>query len=204
MGCGTLSFYDADGARLTTVRMARMTEPKKATLKSMLSAELTRALNARPGLTLVKLADGAKDNWTYLHDLLPAGVELVDFYHAVTHLKTAFDAAYGEHTPKARSQFEKYRHILLEDEDGVGKVIRAFAYLRDQHPRRTQVSAIQRPPGDFVYAIGPLRACSDNLEFPLFNVQCHPHAPRISAAASITALMILSYPVHRHRLPASQ
>ena len=64
VGCGTLSFYDADGARLTTVRMARMPEPKKATLKSMLSAELSRVLNARPGLTLVKLADGAKDNWT--------------------------------------------------------------------------------------------------------------------------------------------
>ncbi len=140
VGCGTLSFYDVDGARLTTVRMARMPEPKKATLKSMLSAELSRVLNARPGLTLVKLADGAKDNWTYLHDALPEGVELVDFYHAVTHLKTAFDAAYGEHTPKARSQFEKYRHILLEGEDGVGKVIRAFAYLRDQHPRRTKLA----------------------------------------------------------------
>jgi len=140
VGCGTLSFYDADGERLTTVRMARMPEAKKATLKSMLSAELSRVLDANPGLTLVKLADGAKDNWTYLHDALPEGVELVDFYHAVTHLKTTFDAAYGEHTPKARSQFEKYRHVLLEDEGGVAKVIRAFVYLRDQHPRRTKIA----------------------------------------------------------------
>ena len=123
VGCGTLSFYDANGERLTTMRMARMPEPKKATVKSMLSAELSGVLDARPGLTLVKLADGAKDNWTYLHDALPEGVELVDFYHAVTHLKTAFDAAYGEHTPKARSQFEKYRHVLLEGADGVGQVI---------------------------------------------------------------------------------
>ena len=104
------------------------------------TTELSRVLDANPGLTLVKLADGAKDNWTYLHDALPAGVELVDFYHAVTHLKTTFDAAYGEHTPKARSQFEKYRHVLLEDEGGVAKVIRAFVYLRDQHPRRTKIA----------------------------------------------------------------
>ena len=93
VGCGTLSVYDADGERLTTVRMARMPESKKATLKSMLSAELSHVLDAHPDLTLVKLADGAKDNWTYLHDALPEGVELVDFYHAVTHLKTTFDAA---------------------------------------------------------------------------------------------------------------
>ena len=120
VGCGTLSVYDADGERLTTVRMARMPESKKATLKSMLSAELSHVLDAHPDLTLVKLADGAKDNWTYLHDALPEGVELVDFSHAVTHLKTTFDAAYGEHTPKARSQFETYRHILLEGEHGGG------------------------------------------------------------------------------------
>ena len=125
---------------MTTMRMARMPEPKKATVKSMLSAELSGVLDARPGLTLVKLADGAKDNWTYLHDALPEGVELVDFYHAVTHLKTAFDAAYGEHTPKARSQFEKYRHVLLEGADGVGQVIRAFVYLRDRHPRRATIA----------------------------------------------------------------
>ena len=140
VGCGTLSCYDADGERLTTVRMARMPESKKATLKSMLSAERSHVLDAYPDLTLVKLADGAKDNWTYLHDALPAGVELVDFYYAVTHLKTAFDAAYGEHTPKARSQFEKYRHVLLEGENGVEHVIRAFVYLRDQHPRRTKIA----------------------------------------------------------------
>ena len=140
VGCGTLSFYDADGERLTTVRLARMPESKKATLKSMLSAELSHVLDAHPDLTLVKLADGAKDNWTYLHDALPAGVELVDFYHAVTHLKTTFDAAYGEHTPKARSQFEKYRHVLLEGDNGVAHVIRAYVYLRDQHPRRTKIA----------------------------------------------------------------
>ena len=117
-----------------------MPESKKATLKSMLSAELSRVLDARPGLTLVKRADGAKDTWTYLHDALPEGVELVDCYHAVTHLKTAFNTASGEHTPKARSQCEKYRHVLLEDPVGVAKVIRAFVYLRHQYPRRTTLA----------------------------------------------------------------
>ncbi|MGH8623792.1 MAG: hypothetical protein ACREYC_00450 [Gammaproteobacteria bacterium] len=51
---------------------------------------------------MVKLADGAKDNWTYLSALLPAGIELVDFYHACDHLKRAFDLAYGEYSSKAK------------------------------------------------------------------------------------------------------
>ena len=49
VGCGTLSCYVADGERLTTVRMARMPESKKATLKSMLSAELSGSPDIKVG-----------------------------------------------------------------------------------------------------------------------------------------------------------
>ncbi|MGH8656120.1 MAG: hypothetical protein ACREYE_29825 [Gammaproteobacteria bacterium] len=57
-----MSFYDAEGNRLLT---RRMPEAKKASLKTMLSKEIATALQHQPDLTLVKLADGAKDNWTY-------------------------------------------------------------------------------------------------------------------------------------------
>jgi hypothetical protein len=62
--CATLSFYDGDGERLDTICFARLAEAKKATLKSMLSAEVNAVRTQRPELTLVKIADGAKDNWT--------------------------------------------------------------------------------------------------------------------------------------------
>ena len=136
VGCATLSFHDAEGERLSTVRMARMPESKKATVKTMLAAEVAAVLRQRPQLRVVKLADGAKDNWTFLSDELPAGEEIIDFYHAAEHLKAAFAVAYGENTPKARTQFETYRHILRAEHDGVEKVIRTLAYQRDRHPRR--------------------------------------------------------------------
>ena len=47
-GCATLSFYDAEGERLDTLSLARMPEAKKATLKTMLSAELDTVLGRRP------------------------------------------------------------------------------------------------------------------------------------------------------------
>ncbi len=86
VGCATLSFHDVEGERLGTVRMARMPESKKATVKTMLAAEVAAALRQRPPLRVVKLADGAKDNWTFLSDELPAGEEIIDFYHAAEHL----------------------------------------------------------------------------------------------------------------------
>ncbi|MGH7372172.1 MAG: hypothetical protein ACREJK_10065, partial [Candidatus Methylomirabilales bacterium] len=111
VGCGTLSFYDAEGERLSTVRLARMPEKHKATLKDTLSQEIAAVLGQRPDLPLVKLADGARDNWSYLGTALPQGPEIIDFYHACDHLKSAFDAAYGENSSRSKGQFEKYRHL---------------------------------------------------------------------------------------------
>ena len=140
--CASVSLYDGEGERLATVRMARMPEEKKATLKTMVAAEVEAVLGQRPDLALVKIADGAKDNWTFLGQKLPQGVELIDFFHAAEHLKDAFDAAYGSDDPKASAQFEKSRHVLRYDSGGVNKVIRALCYLRSKHPHSERIAQV--------------------------------------------------------------
>ena len=64
---------------------------------------------------------------------------VIDFYHAAGHLDTALAAAYGDTHPKRRAQFEKQRHVLLEDYKGVEKVIRSLVHLRDTYPRRKKI-----------------------------------------------------------------
>jgi hypothetical protein len=141
VGCATLSLYDADGERLKTIRLARMPERNKATLKASLTAELNRVLAQRPGLTIVALADGAKDNWNYLDWALPArSLAIADFYHVAEHLHAALAAAYGESDPRCKAQFEKLRHLLRHDRRGVDKVIRALVHLRDRHPHRRKLA----------------------------------------------------------------
>ena len=135
VGCGTVSLYDSEGERLSTVRTARMPESKKRTLKRQLAAEVEHAFRQQPHLRLVKVADGARDNWEFLAKELPPGVEVVDFYHAAEHLKRAFDQVHGEGAPKAHACFAEYRHVLLRVEDGVGKVIRTLAYHHKRKPR---------------------------------------------------------------------
>ena len=143
-GCATLSFYDIAGERLDTLSLARMPEPKKATLKTMLSAELDTALGQRPDLEVVTVADGAHDNWRYLDALAPDATAVVDFYHAAEQLKSALDARYGENDARGRAQFHKLRHVLLDDPDGVEKVIRALDYQRKKYPRRTRIGEVLR------------------------------------------------------------
>ncbi len=140
VGCATLAFCDRDGKCLAAVRMARMPEPHKRSLKELLKAELAVALAQRPDLRLVKAADGANDNWTFLHGELPEGEEVVDFFHAAEHLNHALAVAYGDGTVEARRRFATLRHVLLEEEGGVDAVIRALIHLRDKHPRRTKIA----------------------------------------------------------------
>ena len=140
VGCGTLSFCDAKGDMIAAVRTARMPETKKATLKRTLFADVTAVLLARPELRLVKLADGAADNWTFLAEEMPEGIEIVDFFHAAEHLNGAIASLHGDGTVETRRRFADLRFVLREDPDGVEKVIRALDYLRKKHPKSKRVA----------------------------------------------------------------
>ncbi len=144
--CGTMSFYDEDGELLRAVRVGRMPESKKVTLKAMLKSELGHALAANPNLQVVGIADGAKDNWTYLEedvlDVLPAGFKcsaIVDYFHVCEHLSEALKAAYGDTSPKAKIMLDKYKSTLKEFPDGARRVIRALAHLHKTYPKRKKI-----------------------------------------------------------------
>jgi hypothetical protein len=140
VGCGTLSFCDARGELLSAIRIGRMPEYKKLTLKASLLAEVTTALTLRPGLRVIKIADAARDNWDYLSGPdMPPGPEVVDFFHAAEHLNAALASVYGDGTHKTRERFAHFRHLLLEEPGGVEKVVRGLAHLRKTHPRSTKV-----------------------------------------------------------------
>lgn len=139
VGCATVSYYDRHGERLCTRRMARMPEGNKATLKSQLTAEVMGALIRRPDLRVVKVADGAPDNWSYLAETLPVGEEVLDFYHAATHLGDALGAAYGEGTLQSQERMETLREVLRDAPDGVDTGIGALCRLRTRYPRRQAI-----------------------------------------------------------------
>lgn len=112
--CGTLSFYDKDGEILGTRYFSRMPEHKKKTLKTQLTLALAQVLAKRPSLEVIKIADGTKDNWTYLEDTLPQGECVLDFYHASEHLFAAMEAIYGKSNARTTTQHAKYRVLFHE------------------------------------------------------------------------------------------
>ena len=137
--CGVLAAYDADGNCVWKKHYGRMPEHKKYSLKASLSTDLEAIMTAYPELTVVKVADGARDNWDYLHRMAIKGIEVLDFYHASEHLKAACDSAYGDNSTKSFQDFKKYRDILLNDRDGIKKVVSHLYYLTRKMPGKKQL-----------------------------------------------------------------
>jgi hypothetical protein len=141
VGCATVSYSDRAGHRLVTRRMARMPEPHKRTLKSQLTAEVMGALRQRPDVRVIKVADGAPDNWSSLSEMLPFGEEVLDFYHAVEHLNSGLGAAYGEGSATYPARAATLRQVLRDEPEGVDKVLGALCRLRTRDPRRQALHA---------------------------------------------------------------
>ncbi|MFZ4802811.1 MAG: hypothetical protein ACOYLR_12830 [Chlorobium sp.] len=135
VGCGTVSLYDREAARLQTVRYARMPESRKVTLQQQLETEVTSILALSPNLLRVHLADGAKDNWRLMKDIearlplpLEPPIEIVDYYHACEHLKRGCDAAWGESTVESKQYFDRLKNRLKEADDGAQLIIRVLRF----------------------------------------------------------------------------
>ena len=140
LGCATVAFCDDKGDLIAAVRMARAPESKKATLKEMLAQQVTSILSQRPDLKLVKVADGAKDNWDFLtSSALPAGEEALDFFHASEHLHAVIAAVYGDGTHETTFRYEKLRDTLRDEVGGVEKVIRALKHLSTKHTAKQSI-----------------------------------------------------------------
>lgn len=139
--CATVCFCDAEGELLGAIRMARAPEAKKATLKEMLCAEVSAVLHARPDLKLIKIADGANDNWRYLSSpALPKGREAIDFFHASEHLHAAIAAAYGDGTYETQFRYATLRDALRDEVGGAAKVVRALKHLTSKYPQRKVIA----------------------------------------------------------------
>ena len=94
------------------------------------------ALIQRPDVRVVKVADGAPENWSYLREMLPCGAEVLDFSHAAEHLGTARGAAYGEGTPTYQERLDTLSEVLRDAPDGVDTVMGALCRLRTRSPHR--------------------------------------------------------------------
>jgi hypothetical protein len=125
---GTLALYDVEGTRLHTTYIAAHPEYGKATFFRRMEEEIGRMKQRYPTACYVGLADGAKDNWTFLEQ--HTEWQILDFYHVTTYLGNVGQAVIPT---KTREQWmAETCHLLKHTPDGAQEV---YAELQDYAKR---------------------------------------------------------------------
>ena len=91
--CGSIAFYDNQCERLHTIYCAASPEYGKEKFKEKFSREIERVKEKFPDVLYVGVADGAKDNWTFLKKYTRR--QILDFYHAREYISKAASAIFG-------------------------------------------------------------------------------------------------------------
>ena len=89
---GSISLYDEKGERLHSTYIAQSPEYGKKTFYDDFTKEIKAIKKIYQGKTYVGVADGAKDNWTFLEQFVDE--QVLDFYHATEYLAKVSRAAF--------------------------------------------------------------------------------------------------------------
>lgn len=153
--CGSISRYricrDETGKkpeRIGTKYIARMPEERYPTFKREFERELKSALpeNEKAIVKLV-ITDAHKSISGYLKDnpVFADYHHIIDFFHASEHLSLLAEAIHGKSCPQATQWYLKFRDILINEQQGVVKLIRsAEYYLRRQHDNKSKKKEMQK------------------------------------------------------------
>jgi len=125
--CGSIAFYDDLGERLYTIYCSATPEYGKEKFKDKFSREIERVKEKLPDVLYVGLADGAKDNWTFLKKYTKR--LLLDFYHAREYISKAASAIFGRDKTNKKIWEDNFSHNLKHKQ---GSASRFLKELKEQ------------------------------------------------------------------------
>jgi len=126
--CGSIALYDHQGERLHTIYCSATPQYGKDKFKEKFGREIERVKETFPDVLYIGLADGAKDNWTFLEDYTPR--LLLDFYHAREYIGKAASAIFGRDEIKKTLWEEEFSHDLKHKQGAAGRLIKELEKQR--------------------------------------------------------------------------
>jgi hypothetical protein len=161
--CTTVTFHDAHGDALHTIRQGAIPSVNPIELCERLFADAVTMLEQRPDLRVVRLCDGAPDMRDLLREALDEATlgttvyDLLDFWHVLEKLAPAAQVLYGE--TRGPEMLSTWRLGLLNRRAAVDDILTA---LTESGQRTVRVGAT-RPVHD---AITYLENHRELLDYP--------------------------------------
>jgi len=126
---GNISLYDVTGARQHTVYIGEAPEYGKGTFLQRFEKEISTIKKLYPNALYLGIADGAKNNWTFLEKHTDR--QLLDFFHVTEYLATVSYAAYPGKTDKPKREIWLHKRCtqLKHDSQAVEELIEEMEKL---------------------------------------------------------------------------
>ncbi|MCK5128030.1 MAG: ISKra4 family transposase [candidate division Zixibacteria bacterium] len=125
---GSIAFYDHQGERLHTIYCAATPEYGKEKFKEKFAREIERVKGIFPEALYVGVADGAKDNWTFLKQYTQR--RILDFYHAREYISKAGTAIFGRDKKSRDLWINDWSHRLKHKQGTVGRLLKELELQR--------------------------------------------------------------------------
>jgi hypothetical protein len=135
--CGSVSLYDSEGERLHTIYTGNTPEYGKGTFKERFSHEIESVKKLFPHVHCIGLADGARDNWTFLEKY--ADDQLIDFYHASEYACEATEAIFCGRAKEKDAWLKKWLHNLKHMKGGAKRLLNEMK----KHVARKRIKRLQ-------------------------------------------------------------
>ena len=126
--CGSIAFYDDQGERLHTIYCSATPEYGKENFKAKFAREIERVKERFPDVLYIGLADGAKDNWTFLKKYTKR--LLLDFYHAREYISKAGSAIFGRDKVNKKIWEDDFSHDLKHKQGAASRFLKELKTQR--------------------------------------------------------------------------
>ena len=137
--CGSIAFYSHQGERLHTIYCSATPEYGKEKFKEKFSREIERVKEKFPEVLAIGLADGAKDNWTFLKKYTQH--QVLDFYHAREYISKAASAIFGRDIKRKDTWVDDWSSRLKHKQ---GTATRFLKELKTQRANLDDKNFIER------------------------------------------------------------
>lgn len=126
---GTIAFFDNSGERLDTIYLAAAPEYGKDVFIRRMENEIKRIKELYPDADCIGVADGAKDNWSFLVNHTKC--QILDFFHAAEYVTKVADVIFRD-KEKREKWLKTACHRLKHDKRGVNDLMNEFIFFREK------------------------------------------------------------------------
>jgi len=126
---GTIAFYGEESNRLDTIYLSAPPEYGKRNFMTNFENEINYIKGIYSEPDYVGIADGAKDNWTFLSKYTTC--QILDFYHASEYVTKVADAVYSNKVKRAKWLTDSC-HKLKHEDSGATELLNEFIGYRNK------------------------------------------------------------------------